>query len=68
MDRLKGVEGGQDTVAAGIDGDSQDGDVFGEGGVRDKNFDYADVRDGGDGAVADESDQELVFSDLLISA
>lgn len=56
----RGVDNGEETVTAGIDGDSEDGGVGGEGDVGYESFDYTGVGDGGDDAAAEGSDEEML--------
>jgi hypothetical protein len=59
-ERRMGVNDGEETVAGGINGDSEEGSVRGEIDVGDIGFNDAGVGDGGDDALTERSDEEML--------
>jgi hypothetical protein len=59
-ERRMGVNDGEETVAGGINGDSEEGSIGGESGVGDEGFNDAGVGNGGDYALTERSDEEVL--------
>lgn len=55
-----GVNDGEEAVVRGINGDAEEGCVGGESIVGDEGFDDAGVGDGGDDALAEGTDEEML--------
>ena len=54
------VDDGEEAVAVRIDGEAEDGGAGGEVGVGDEGFDDAGVGDGGDDALPEGSEEEVL--------
>lgn len=55
-----GMYDGEETVMAGIHGDSEDGGFGGESCIGDESFDDASVGDGGDDSLTERSEEEML--------
>jgi len=54
------VDDSEEAVARGIDGEAEDGNIFGKVGVGDVGFDNAGVRYGGDDPLVEGSEEEVL--------
>lgn len=59
-DGMIGVDDSEETVARGIDGEAEEGDVGGEVIIGDECFNDAGVRDGSNDALAEGSEEEVL--------
>lgn len=50
----------EEAAVQGVNGDAEDCGVWGKGGVRDEAFDDTSVGDGGDGALMEGAEKEVL--------